>query len=529
MSSDYPLVNALHKQGRLYGPSQCLPAPEPSALDQLEKQPLDDYLKTLLLSKESLLNIKTSCQSRSGEIREIEIIFVLEKQSCEAKNVKDAVIQLDMVILRSNFILEQVDKVLADVKEDVNEETIRKVTKLKKYLVKYTVMLDAILSHYTRYRGDLPQFEEVNKFKGKIEKIIEQMNSEDISMILPREIKSSEEGIICAALGLKSNMAENLKKLDSKFRNHRPDSYYLSHFLMCNMESANDEVNLDANTEAILKKYGFSEARSKILSDWISENKLSKQQTLWYWVEWYLTYRFEYDIFLCPDCPRYPFHEDEIDQWKTMKIDSGELEDGNEWVLTVPIINTSTKGAHCLRLDGKIFPPKEPQANLWYHGTLHKSADNIMYSDIQLGAGSVQQDFSDGSGFYLTPDYAYALEWAKGKGPEIAVIVFNIGPLSTEFTKMDLSERDKEWEQIVKYNRSGGDTALPIDLKKEFENCSYVTGPMSNVGRTSTPEFVEGDCGNKIMQMCIKSREMAKYVSSHICAVIFINDGMTGP
>ena len=520
MSPNYPLIDALQKQGIFLETSQCLPAPEPSALDKMEKEPLDDYLKTLLPEVENYFKkLQKEWYPERARIpypnptEDIELIFKVE-QGRETENVKYAVIRLDVVILNNNLILEQIDKVLAGGK-DVEEETITEVTELKEYLVKYTAMLDAVLLHYTHYCVDLPEFDEVKKLNAKIQKIISQMNPEDLSKILPHEIEYSEEGIICAALGLKSEMAKRLKDVDLKFRKHQPDSYYLKHFLMINMQSANDE---EADRELILKKYGFSESRSKILSNWIAENKLSKQQTLGYWVQWYLMYKFQYDIFLSRDCPRYPFHESVTDQWE--KVD---LEDGNE---LVHIINTTTKKAHCLTLDGKLFPPMEPQTNLWYHGTLHKSADKIMYNGIKLAIGSKLQDFSDGDGFYLTPDYRYALEWAKCKGPEIALMVFDVGPSLTEFRKMDLSERDKEWEEIVKYNRSGRNTILPIDLKKEFENCSYVTGPMSNVGRTSTTEFVEGNRGNKVMQMCIRSHKMAEAVSSHIYAVIFINDGM---
>ena len=552
MSPNYPLIVALDNQLRLPETSQCLSAPAPSALNKLQMQPLDTYLvrlmpevdryfsrmqqktETFIEITSLVIRIEVGFQSSPSPIPEQLVQDTtlgahpqMQSRFPATENVKDAVIHLDFVILLNNFLLDHVNHVLASV-EDLKEKTMKKLRQLKTNLISFTKYLDVILLHYTHHIGDLPTFQAVNESKAAILKIVAHINPEELKKIIPRAVRATGEDILCAAIGLNANIATELKNLDVQFREHQPEVYYLRHFLSRNIRSCDNKgLNADRDAlHAVLMETGFSDARANILIDSITRNELSKQQGLEYWVKWYLSYMFDYDVFLHDDCPHYPFHEKVIDEWKEIDIDLEELDDESGSFMKVPVINTTYEKVHLLTKNEFKFPPAKQQPNLWYHGTLHKSAKHIMYNGIHVNIGSQQQDFSDGSGFYLTPDYEYALNWSKGKGSEAAVLVFDIDLTSVGFQGMDLSDRDVDWEKIVSYNRCGrckDKFKLPNDLQKEFKNCDYIKGPMGSGGNSFTKQILGCD-GSKIMQICIRSRKMAEVFSRNLSAVIFVNN-----
>ena len=105
---------------------------------------------------------------------------------------------------------------------------------------------------------------------------------------------------------------------------------------------------------------------------------------------------------------------------------------------------------------------------------------------IQLEKSKLKLDFSNGSEFYLTTDYSYAVTYGKNTRTDVAVVIFDMTePL--QFQEMDLSEREEEWKMVVTYNGSGYDPCFSKQFKKnfktvleEFSNCDYVTGPISS-------------------------------------------------
>ena len=59
---------------------------------------------------------------------------------------------------------------------------------------------------------------------------------------------------------------------------------------------------------------------------------------------------------------------------------------------------------------------QDERFELFFHGTNHKSAEEIMESGIDVLKGSKQKDFCHGDGFYIGKSFDKALEWSKQFG-----------------------------------------------------------------------------------------------------------------
>ena len=284
-----------------------------------------------------------------------------------------------------------------------------------------------------------------------------------------------------------------------------------------------------------LHKIGFTDSRASMSAGWIWSNQFHEQQTLMYWVNQYLENTFDYDVFLQNEVGMYPYHEDKQDEWVPVNVPTeGRVPEGDEenvpdeW--SVPIINTTPDNVKALTQDGIAYMQDETPPTLLFHGTDHKSAQHVVLNGIQLNKGKPKQDFSDGDGFYLTPVYEYAVDWAM-KQTAGAVLVFKVSTaVRDRFRGITLFESKEDWSNVVKYNRSGRDTnkfKMPKDLKKEFRKCDYVQGAMSGDGNKFTgPNFKpSGFDRTDRKQMCILSGKMAEVFGDirNIDSVIFVN------
>merc|ERR1712079_521486 len=94
--------------------------------------------------------------------------------------------------------------------------------------------------------------------------------------------------------------------------------------------------------------------------------------------------------------------EDPIDiKSLSIKIDVDDIRgfQGNKWI-------TTYLAQDCSSMD---------ETEFWYHGTKDVDATDIAKNGIMLSKGKpFGKDFSCGNSFYVTNDFHFAYEWAKG-------------------------------------------------------------------------------------------------------------------
>ena len=439
-------------------------------------------------------------------------------------SVSDAFEFLNTAQLHSNKLIEKL--------EDASNliENIDNWRKLKMSLIEFSKFIDKVVQSYKHQLYKHPDIEQLLSIKNKIVKLISIANVEEIKNIFGENLSVSNIEIVTAALGLNSHIASSLHKIRDGSCNHQTDQYHITD-IVC--KAVEQNYKPDTPIADILAASGFSTAKASLFAEELENNELSFHQSLSYWVEWYLDFMFQYDIFLTSEYAYFPHNEDQLNEWfsittaRTSNDESTDVE--NEYQLEVQMYN-SVEGLKCVTKDGAAYPPRKIEEGVWYHATDHASAEHIRIDGIQLHEGNKRQDFSHANGFYLTPYVEYAEEWAKRRGGSTkgAIIVFKHKINADKYKGLDLCfESDEKWSQVVKYYRSGEKKGLyncPKKLVSELKKTDYIEGPMSgdstifsHVGWEPTKKKGESN------QLCIKSQKLADEFSDKIDAIIFLS------
>lgn len=162
-----------------------------------------------------------------------------------------------------------------------------------------------------------------------------------------------------------------------------------------------------------------------------------------------------------------------------------------------------------------------------FHGTSFSSAENILKLGIDVCRGLERRDFSDGRGFYLTPQFEVAAHWGEFFNPTgFAIIMYKIDDWETmreSYSGMQCDSPDTVWIELIKYFRSGKTTMPRRRRLRTIRDWHYIEGPMSlNAGDIDNWE--PATLGSAT-QLCIKSRDLAKEFHSkgrNVHAVILV-------
>ena len=163
---------------------------------------------------------------------------------------------------------------------------------------------------------------------------------------------------------------------------------------------------------------------------------------------------------------------------------------------------------------------------IWIHFSF-TATDSFLFNftdGIDPDKGNPAQDFSDGDGFYTTPDIHEAIDLAKSKnirkkpGFKTAVIGYCIEK-PDEFFKPEsgvIFEADENWGrdrpkwlEVIRYFRFGKDLSkvkLQHYTKKEMDGWEYIIGPINGKGKNNKAvEEKYGRATKRIsQQLCIK-------------------------
>ena len=413
-------------------------------------------------------------------------------------------------------------------------EKIERWRILKMRLIEFSKFIDEVLQ---RYRNDiciLPDVDELRTIKNTITKLISRADYEDFKEMFGTEIVASNVDLVTTSLGLNGDVAAQLCKIREGPWNHQTDQYHITDIVCGAVEENCDRYSPETDMVEILVASGFSYGKASLLSEQLQKDDLSSLQPLKYWVDCYLAFMFDYDIFLSTDYTRFPCNENIIGTWfnvSTVRLVVNEhTGDLDEVEFKVQVYN-SVDGLNSITRNGSRYPPREETDGVWYHGTTHKHAESIRNCGIVLKKGRENQDFSNGHGFYLTPHVTQAMEWARKKGGRNkgALIVFKHKIDATKYAGLDLSleSSNEKWCQVVKQYRNGEDPQLsgcPISLARELHRIQYIEGPMSGDGTKRMRPHWNLTKKENSAQLCIKSMQMANDFSRKIDGIIFFID-----
>ena len=224
----------------------------------------------------------------------------------------------------------------------------------------------------------------------------------------------------------------------------------------------------------------------------IFENSALDLQRLIYVISKDLHRRFERLVFLSwlLRCNRFPYNEEITNQWfphnilgepgqqviNTLNVSLNE-EQRKDWQKWQNIVKEE---ADLPNFDGTLF----------FHGTSHESALNILQEGINITRGGQRLDFSDGEGFYITKNFSESIEYAtfaRSRGSAhhanlgAAVLIYDVNEeeLNQNFRGFKLYNDLNLWRNVVREYRQLGRGQINTDFREELESNDFIEGPLS--------------------------------------------------
>lgn len=229
-------------------------------------------------------------------------------------------------------------------------------------------------------------------------------------------------------------------------------------------------------------------------------------------------------------CHRFPYKEKRINQWFEVLSWS---EDEQQQQKTVRIRNVDHEGRDdfekSIRDQTANLPTSNYPFEVFYHGTNHEFAQDIIEGGINLNKGSSAQDFSDGNAFYVGDSFNDCLAWAtnmhSGKGKAILVYHVDARRMRGQINGLNLCNNIPEWRKVVKEYRK----AIPEGRRKqhvELPDYKYRKNLERQYGFIEGPTslFRKGKydpIDNESYQLCVRCNECAEIFNQSLHSVIF--------
>lgn len=240
--------------------------------------------------------------------------------------------------------------------------------------------------------------------------------------------------------------------------------------------------------------------------------------------------RFSASIFY--KCRRFPYQEDTINEWFTLSTDGVQRDQA------VNIINVDEDGKtrKCYTAQNEAdncFPEslEDDEFELFFHGTRHESAQNIMEHGIDVRKGNAKQDFSDTDGFYLGKNFDEACRWTRSRGyPNTAVLVFRVNKLELrgDDKEKGLDLRDsvnnnqnmKEWQEVVRQFRCRPDRKFRKEINKSYQ---FIEGPMASISGKNPSSLSHPKQKDGSYQLCVRKDNCAELFDRSLHSVVFFD------
>lgn len=312
---------------------------------------------------------------------------------------------------------------------------------------------------------------------------------------------------VCSCLGLRFDFLDHLGNFSRRIRNHRSIRDWIVKFLWENYESLRfDEKG--SLTKELLLAIGFESMSSieTVLTRSLAGN-MQRHLEAWEWAAIFVEDEFKYNLLLSSEVES---------QNNSLNEDEG----------VVKIRNVSVEKGAMHEKTGSILSElcmEQDQFTVYFHGTDHDSAKDILQRGVDLTTGRQRRDFSSGLGFYVTKDFRIALNWAKSITSKPALLIFQVQrSFPDRFRKRSFLENCAndmmEWEKVVASFRSGNITP---EIQKLVKDLDFMEGPEAILtGRNEIDELIF-ERKPRSHQMCFFSETIAEEFGRSLNSMIF--------
>uniref|UniRef100_A0A2C9M263 Uncharacterized protein n=1 Tax=Biomphalaria glabrata TaxID=6526 RepID=A0A2C9M263_BIOGL len=229
-------------------------------------------------------------------------------------------------------------------------------------------------------------------------------------------------------------------------------------------------------------------------------------------------------------------YPNKVDKWFTQKISTEKRNDPNKNSTTdINMFNSTSEGeGPAIKAFLDDVKDKNKDCSLYFHGTTQASAQSILTSGIILEKGKDENDFSNGSGFYVAESFKTANDIVNGSG---AIVVFKIPNSMVDASlenglNLDREQDEPMWKDIILYCRRHPNRKRTTDSLLKDKN--FIRGPMctnaeaikpdkKKRNREKTNQIQPEGFSEREMQICIRKDEFSTRFGSieNICCVIF--------
>ena len=234
----------------------------------------------------------------------------------------------------------------------------------------------------------------------------------------------------------------------------------------------------------------------------------------------YVSYVLSYSAGIFTKYNRFPYKESTINQWLTRSTDDVPRDQRMPNIMNVDKDGQRRK---CYSTQNQVdgFPEalEDFEFELFFHGTSHEYAKDIIEGGVNLRRGSGKKDFSHGDGFYVGKSFDEASTWAIDKHHSSAVLVFRVNRnelrLRGDYNGLDLQNRVSEWQDVISQFRSGKPDRI-------HRNYHFIEGPMASISRNNPRlDYPVQKFGS--YQLCVRNVNCAELFRRSLHSVVFFD------
>lgn len=225
-------------------------------------------------------------------------------------------------------------------------------------------------------------------------------------------------------------------------------------------------------------------------------------------------------------CGRFPYHENTVYEWFNHPCDKQT----RNQILKVRNVEKQSSWdkdslSTAVNFD-ELHSGDDDAFEIFYHGTSHQYAKQIIGEGIILRNGKKEMDFSSSDGFYVSKDLYLAENFAS-KRPQAAVLVFQVNKgklrwdINNCYNGLDLTSNISKWKEVVKYFLNCQEEPSRKYVKS-LQPYDFIEGPMVSKSKKKNfkkyPSQIHGS-----YQLCVRSKTCVELFEKSLCAAIFFS------
>lgn len=227
----------------------------------------------------------------------------------------------------------------------------------------------------------------------------------------------------------------------------------------------------------------------------------------------------------------FPYQGSKINEWFVQEFCSEARQE--QKVVNVINVNQEGRTMYSYRTQGQAenFPDclLADDYEVFFHGSNHRSVQDIIERGIDLSKGKEAQDFSDGDGYYVGISFDEAFDWARSNTSPSegqAVLIYRVHKEQLRGENNDnglnLREDKQEWLQVVReYRHYPRDRKPNRKLRKDHKKrYAFIEGPRASVSRRNPSPSEDINT----YQLCVRNDNCAQLFNNSVHSVVFFKD-----